>query len=83
VTLSPLEETWTSWERHPAGAELVVQLSGRSVLIQDLADGENRLELGPGQATINPKGVWHTAEVIEAGRALFVTPGRGTSHRPR
>lgn len=83
VTMSPVEETWTTWERHPAGEELVVQLSGRSVLIQDLPDGENRLELGPGQATINPKGVWHTADVIEPGRALFITPGRGTSHRPR
>jgi mannose-6-phosphate isomerase-like protein (cupin superfamily) len=83
VTMSPQEHTWTTWERHPAGEELVVQLSGRAVLIQDLPEGENRLELGPGQAAINPKGVWHTADVIEAGTALFITPGRGTSHRPR
>jgi mannose-6-phosphate isomerase-like protein (cupin superfamily) len=83
VVMSPHDHTWTSWERHPAGEELVVQLSGRSVLIQDLPDGERRLELGPGQAAINPKGVWHTADVVEAGRALFITPGRGTAHRPR
>jgi mannose-6-phosphate isomerase-like protein (cupin superfamily) len=83
VTMSAQDHSWTSWERHPAGEELVVQLSGRSVLIQDLPDGERRLELGPGQAAINPKGVWHTADVVEACEVLFITPGRGTAHRPR
>jgi uncharacterized cupin superfamily protein len=83
VTFSPQEATWTTWERHPAGDELVVQISGRVILVQDLPDGESRLELGPGQAAINPKGVWHTADVVERGPALFVTPGRGTAHRPR
>jgi mannose-6-phosphate isomerase-like protein (cupin superfamily) len=83
VTMSPQKDTWTNWERHPAGEELVVQLSGRAVLIQELPDGEKRLELGPGQAAINPKGVWHTADVLEPGEALFITPGRGTVHRSR
>jgi mannose-6-phosphate isomerase-like protein (cupin superfamily) len=83
VTMSSQHDTWTTWERHPAGAEVVVQLSGRAVLIQDLPDGENRLELGPGQAAINPKGVWHTADVLEPGEVLFITPGRGTEHRSR
>jgi hypothetical protein len=31
---------------------------------------------------INPPNVWHTARVHEPGRALFITPGRGTEHRP-
>jgi hypothetical protein len=79
----PAGRDLAQWERHPAGDELVVQLDGRSILIQDLPDGENRLELGPGQAVINPKGVWHTADVIEPGTALFVTPGVGTEHRER
>jgi quercetin dioxygenase-like cupin family protein len=83
VTMSPQATTWTSWERHPAGDELVVQVDGRSILIQDLDDGEHRLELGPGEAVINPKGVWHTADVVEPGTALFITPGVGTEHRPR
>jgi len=83
VTMSPQEHTWTTWERHPAGEELVVQLTGRVVLIQDLPEGERRLELGPGQAAINPKGVWHTADVLDPGQALFITAGRGTTHRPR
>ena len=71
------------WERHPAGDEVVVQLGGRVVVIQDAAGGEQRLELGPGEALINPKGVWHTADVLEPGDSLFITPGRGTEHRPR
>ncbi len=83
VTMTPQKETWTAWERHPAGEELVVQLEGRSVLIQDLPDGEHRIELGPGRAAVNPKGVWHTADVLEPGKALFITAGRGTEHRPR
>lgn len=83
VTLTPQSGTWTSWERHPAGDELVVQLEGRSILIQDLPEGENRLELGPGQAAVNPRGVWHTADVLVPGKALFITAGRGTEHKPR
>jgi quercetin dioxygenase-like cupin family protein len=83
VTRSPQGVTWTFWERHPAGDELVLQLDGRTILVQDLADGENRLELGPGDAVINPKGVWHTVDVVTPGSALFVTPGTGTEHRPR
>jgi hypothetical protein len=37
----------------------------------------------PGQATINPKNVWHTVDVIEPGQLLFITPGIGTEHRTR
>ena len=83
VMIGPEQATWTSWERHPAGDELVVALSGHQTLIQE-ADGEqHRIELRPGHAVINPRGVWHTADVHEQGSALFITPGRGTEHRPR
>ena len=83
VMIGPQGATWTSWERHPAGDELVVVLSGRSDLIQEVDGEERRFELCPGQAAINPRGVWHTADVHEPGEALFITPGRGTEHRPR
>jgi mannose-6-phosphate isomerase-like protein (cupin superfamily) len=76
------EETWDSWERHPAGDEVVVLLSGRVDLVQDLDGAEHVVELQPGQAVINPAGVWHTARVHEPGVALFVTPGRGTESKP-
>lgn len=82
VCLMPQEATWYSWERHPAGEEVVILLSGRVDLIQEI-DGEERVvPLGPGQAVVNPPGVWHTARVREPGQALFITPGRGTEGRP-
>jgi mannose-6-phosphate isomerase-like protein (cupin superfamily) len=83
VCVFPQGETWTTWERHPAGEEVVVLLSGRVDVIQDI-DGEHRkVELRAGQAMINPRGVWHTADVHEPGDGLFITPGLGTEHRPR
>jgi quercetin dioxygenase-like cupin family protein len=83
VTISPSEVTWTSWERHPAGEELVVQLSGAATLLQEIDGSVHAVELASGLAVINPKGVWHTVDVHEPGRCLFITPGRGTEHRPR
>ncbi|HLN06819.1 MAG TPA: cupin domain-containing protein [Acidimicrobiales bacterium] len=76
-------ETWTSWERHPAGDEVVVLLSGRVDVIQELPDGPRTVELRPGQAMINPRGVWHTTTVHEPGDALFITAGAGTEHKGR
>ena len=83
VTMGAVEASWDSWERHPAGEEVVLLLSGRVDLIQRLDGGERRVALEPGQAVINPPGVWHTADVHEPGEALFITPGRGTEHEPR
>jgi catechol 2,3-dioxygenase-like lactoylglutathione lyase family enzyme/mannose-6-phosphate isomerase-like protein (cupin superfamily) len=77
------EQSWTSWERHPAGDEVVVLLSGRATLIQEIAGQEERIDLQAGHAAINPKGTWHTADVHGPYQALFITPGRGTEHRPR
>jgi mannose-6-phosphate isomerase-like protein (cupin superfamily) len=83
VCVFPQSETWTSWERHPAGEEVVVLLSGRVDVIQEIDGEHHRVMLLPGQAMINPRGVWHTADVHEPGQGLFITPGRGTEHRSR
>ena len=83
VCITPQDATWDSWERHPAGQEVVFLISGRIDLVQDLGDTERVIALHPGEAVINPTGVWHTARVHEPGQALFITPGRGTEHRPR
>ena len=82
VCVTAQEATWDSWERHPAGEEVVVLLSGRVDLVQDRDGQENVVELRPGQAVINPAGVWHRSVVHEPGQAIFITPGRGTEHRP-
>ncbi len=83
VCIVEQEATWSTWERHPAGEELVVLLSGRVDLIQEVDGAEHVVALEAGQAVVNPPGVWHTAVVHEPGAALFVTPGVGTEVRPR
>jgi mannose-6-phosphate isomerase-like protein (cupin superfamily) len=83
VVVSPQTETWTTWERHPAGDEVVYLLTGRVDVVQD--DGSGRevlLELRAGEAIVNPRNVWHRSIVHEPGSALFITPGKGTEHRP-
>src|SRR5437870_3676096 len=47
----PMDRTWTHWERHLGGEEVVVVLSGRCDVVQDLGDeGLRRIPLGPGEA---------------------------------
>ena len=74
--------TWDTWERHPAGEEVVYLISGRVDLVQDRDGGEHVIELHAGETAVNPANVWHTARVHEPGLALFITPGIGTEHRP-
>ncbi len=74
---------WPSWERHPAGEEIVMLLEGQARLRLQTEDGERLLLLEtPGSYAIVPRGVWHTAEPLEPTRMLFVTPGEGTENRP-
>jgi uncharacterized cupin superfamily protein len=84
VSLYDMTDSWTSWEMHPAGDEVVVCVSGRIVLVQEAADGNiARVTLAPGGYVINPPGIWHTADIAEPCRVLFITAGQGTRHRPR
>jgi mannose-6-phosphate isomerase-like protein (cupin superfamily) len=75
-------EDWTSWERHPAGDELVFQLSGAMDFVLDDARGERTVALRGRAAVVVPRGVWHTARVRAPSEAIFVTRGEGTEHRP-
>jgi mannose-6-phosphate isomerase-like protein (cupin superfamily) len=76
--------SWDSWEVHPKGEELVCLVSGSMDFFLDQAGEQSMLELRePGSFVIVPRGAWHTATVHEPCRALFVTPGEGTTHRPR
>lgn len=83
VMVGVQDANWTHWERHPAGDELVVALSGRQIIIQEIEGEQRRIDVRAGQAVINGRGVWHTSDVVEPGRVLFITPGRGTEHRSR
>jgi quercetin dioxygenase-like cupin family protein len=84
VALFRFEESWTSWEMHPAGEEVVCVVQGHMILHQEMPDGSAcSWELGPGDYAINPRGAWHTADADEPVVALFVTPGKGTTNRAR
>ena len=79
-------ESWTMWEVHPHGAELVICTAGALTLHQEHADGTTEsVTLAPGDYAINPPGTWHTADVPAGvtATAIFITPGEGTEHRPR
>lgn len=74
---------WPSWERHPAGEELVMLLSGSALLLLEEAGGERALRLDHvGSYVLVPQGVWHTAKTTQPTTLLFLTPGVGTEHRP-
>lgn len=83
VSLYSFSESWTSWERHPLGDEAVICTAGEIILIQDLPAGPQKVTLRAGDYAINPRGVWHTADVAGHATALFITAGVGTEHRPR
>lgn len=83
VSLHTFTEPWTTWEMHPQGHELVVCVEGRMTLHQELDGVMSTVTLEAGQATVNPPGVWHTADVEGGATALFVTAGVGTENRPR
>ena len=84
VSLYRFDQSWVSWEMHPAGDEVVVCTSGAITLHQQLPDGSlATVTLAPGDYCINPPGVWHTADVAGEATVLFITAGLGTEHRPR
>lgn len=77
-----LEKDPPHWEMHPAGDELVVALSGAFEVVMQDGRADHVVELAAGQAFLVPFGVWHRLMVKAPGRILFVTPGKGTQHRP-
>jgi quercetin dioxygenase-like cupin family protein len=74
---------WGAWECHTEGDEIVIVLEGKATFIQEIAGEALKTPVGPGSAIINPAGVWHTADVEETMKAIFITPCPGTQHRPR
>lgn len=84
VTIEVSSESWSAWEMHPEGDEVVVVLAGRAEFVQRFPDGrEVRVVVGPREAIVNPAGIPHTANVIEPMTALYITPAPGTTHEPR
>ena len=78
-----LSEDMSHWERHPAGDEILLLLSGRALLVlEGQADAsDEEIEMGAGETCVVPRGRWHRVKVIEPGDMVFMTPGEGTSHK--
>ncbi|GGZ72238.1 hypothetical protein GCM10008101_28220 [Lysobacter xinjiangensis] len=75
--------SWSTWERHPSGDELVMLLSGSVTLVLEAEGGETSVGLAsPGDYVVVPCGTWHTARTAVTTTLLFLTPGAGTEHRP-
>jgi hypothetical protein len=82
VSAYRFDADWDSWERHPAGDEIVVQLSGAIDFVVETQDGERTVSLRGRGALLVPRGAWHTARVLAPSEAIFITRGEGTEHRP-
>jgi quercetin dioxygenase-like cupin family protein len=83
VATFEFDADWPTWERHPAGDELVCLLSGKATLILDHDGAHETVELqSAGEYVLVPKGTWHTARTSVPTTMLFVTPGEGTENRP-
>jgi mannose-6-phosphate isomerase-like protein (cupin superfamily) len=83
VSCYSFESDWPSWERHPAGDEIVCLLSGEARMVLQRAGGEEAVLLRePGSYVVVPKGTWHTARIAVPTRMLFITPGEGTENKP-
>ena len=83
MSVFAFSETWSVWERHPAGEEVVMLLSGLAEMVMEEGSGEHIVELRiPGDFVLVPRGAWHTARTSVLTTMLFLTPGAETQHRP-
>ncbi len=84
VNMITFTQSWSEWEMHPQGAEVVLCTAGAMTLHQEHPDGSTAtLTIGPGEYIVNAPGVWHTADIEESATAIFITAGLGTEGRPR
>jgi quercetin dioxygenase-like cupin family protein len=84
VSCFSFADNWPTWERHPAGDEIVILVTGAVTLHLALESGEKRITLdAPGAYAVVPQGVWHTASTDAPTTMFFVTPGAGTENRER
>ncbi|UOR15901.1 cupin domain-containing protein [Qipengyuania aquimaris] len=84
VSQHTFTESWSTWEMHPLGDEMVICVSGEMVLRQEFPDGrQEEMTLRAGEYAINPPGVWHIADIETEATTVFITAGEGTQHRPR
>lgn len=83
ITAMATDGDWAVWEMHPQGDEVILVTQGVSRFHLD--DGRETTEhtVTAPEYIVVPTGVWHTMDVVEPGRAVVITWGEGTEHRPR
>lgn len=82
IAMHGFNSDWPTWEKHPAGDEIVVLLSGAATMTLRKKSGDETVRLTePGSYLVVPKDTWHTAHISEPTRMLFITPGEGTENR--
>jgi catechol 2,3-dioxygenase-like lactoylglutathione lyase family enzyme/uncharacterized cupin superfamily protein len=77
-----LDRSWSNWEMHPAGDEIVHCRSGACELVLELAEGSRSFAMIPGATVVIPKGTWHTVKVDAEAELLHITYGQGTTFKP-
>ena len=81
VSAFEFDKDWSSWERHPAGDEIVCLVSGDvTMMLEGQARGVRLTQ--PGSYVVIPRNTWHTAKTSVPTKMIFVTPGKDTDHKP-
>ena len=81
VSTHEFSADWPTWERHPAGDEIVILLSGAASMVLKTDSGREVVELDePGAYVVVPRNTWHTSRVARSARMLFIAPGEGTEN---
>lgn len=70
----------TSWERHPAGEELLQILSGKTNITILADEGPIHISADEGSVVTIPKGLWHSQCTQTEVTLLFATPAAGSEH---
>lgn len=83
ITGITTDNDWDTWEMHPAAEEVIIVTEGSSRFHLDDGEAVTEHVVGAPCYLIVPTGAWHTMDVIEPGRAIVITWGEGTRHRPR
>lgn len=69
-------------ERHVDGHELIWLVSGQATVTIEVPDGNQLHVLGPGDALIVARAVWHRVQVDRPATLVHLTPGPSGEHRP-
>jgi uncharacterized cupin superfamily protein len=84
VTEHQFTTSWDYQEIHPEADEFCYVVEGSVTLRLEARDGSGQgsVSLDSGAAFLIPRNMWHTAEVTEPVRMIFITMGAGTDVRP-